>query len=219
MRQIVGLALSTVMVFATSVWLAAQRSDWDLGFSTDSNQVVLSFTYIHHMLAEPDPVPLMRIYGDGRVHIHYPVYMQRSGDYELQLAPLELRQLLLSVAETGAIDFRAEDVDQLRREERKRLEKQGVLFHISDTTEMVMELHLAWYEAPGLTGRIETLDKTIRWGNVTQEAQLFGAKSELQGLAKSELQGLAESELLLQSLLERKDIRRMTQAEDGQQEQ
>ena len=62
----------------------------------------------------------MQIYGDGRVHLHYPVYMQRSGDYELELGNLELRQLLLSLAETGAMDFDAQNVGQLRQLEVER---------------------------------------------------------------------------------------------------
>ena len=181
--------------------LAAQQSAPALAFSTDTNNLLLSLTYIHHMLADQDSTPVTRIYGDGRVRVHYPSYMQLSGDYELRLTPVELHQLLFSLAETGAMDFDARGVGQLRRLEVEQLNQQGILFHISDSTEMIIEVHLAWYEAPGTSVRIHNFQNSIRWSNVAQEAQLLPHVSDLQGLA--------EAEQLLRSILERDDLRRI----------
>jgi len=193
--------IATLMLFAASVWSPAQQSAPDFAFPADPNYLLLSFTYIHSMLGDPDPTPLMRIYGDGRVHVHYPVYMQRSGDYELELGNLELRQLLLSLAETGAMSFDAQDVGQLRSLEVERLEQQNIMVHISDPTEMVIEVHFEWYKPPGTSIQYDNFQKSIRWGNVAQEATLFPQVLELQGLAEAERQ--------LQSILERDDLRRM----------
>ena len=193
--------IAILMLFAASVWLPAQQSAPDLAFPADPNYLLLSFTYIHSMLEDPDSTPLMQIYGDGRVHVHYPVNMQRSGDYELELGNLELRQLLLSLAETGVMNFDAQDVGQLRQQEVERLEQQNIMVHISDPTEMVIEVHFEWYKPPGTSIQYDNFQKSIRWGNVAQEATLFPQVLELQGLAEAERQ--------LQSILERDDLRRM----------
>ena len=193
--------IAILMLFAASVWLPAQQSAPDLEFPADPNYLVLSFTYIHSMLENPDSTPLMQIYGDGRVHLHYPVYMQRSGDYELELGNLELRQLLLSLAETGAMDFDAQNVGQLRLLEVERLKQQNIMVHVSDPTEMVIEVHLEFYKPPGTSTQFDNFQKSIRWSNVAQEAELFPEVLELQGLAEAERQ--------LRSILERADLRRV----------
>jgi len=193
--------IAILVLFAASVWLPAQQSASDLAFPADPNYLLLSFTYIHSMLEDPDSTPLLRIYGDGRVHVHYPVYMQRSGDYELELGNLELRQLLLSLAETGAMDFDAQDTGQLRQLEVERLKQQNIMVHISDSTEMVIEVHFEWYKPPGTSTRYDNFQKSIRWSNVAHDAEQFPEVIELQGLAEAERQ--------LQSILERTDLRRV----------
>jgi len=190
------VVLTTCLV---SVWLPAQQSAPDLAFPADPDYLLLSFTYIHSMLENPDTTPLMQIYGDGRVHVHYPVYMQRAGDYELQLGNLELRQLLLSLAETGALDLDIQELGELHQLQKELLAQQNLLIYISDSTEMVINVHLEFYKPPGTSAQIDNFQKSVRWSNVAQEAQLFPELIELQGLAEAERQ--------LQAILERVNLR------------
>lgn len=50
-------------------------------FSATSSEPVIEYDVVHHLLAERDPSPLLRIYGNGRVHDHFPAYMRRADDY------------------------------------------------------------------------------------------------------------------------------------------
>ena len=56
-------------------------------------------------ILDADQTPLLRVYGDGLVRIHFPVYMKRAGDYTLQLTQSELQSLLAQFVEGGLIDF------------------------------------------------------------------------------------------------------------------
>ena len=77
-----------------------------------SADLVLEYGHIHHMLAEQDSLPLLRIYADGLVKVHYPAYMSRAGDYELLLSRAELMTLLNQIGnELSAIDFEGGWVD------------------------------------------------------------------------------------------------------------
>ena len=201
MRRGSSIGLSGVWVLLT-VWiaLAAQPGSADVGVPTSPNQLVLSFTYEHEMLADPDPTPLMQIYGDGRVQIHFPVYMQRAGDYEVQITPPELHQLLRSWANTGVLDFDSQAVKEARRQEVERRARRGELFHISDATHLVIDVHLDWYR-PGAGPQINNFQKNIRWSNVQQEAEQFPGLPALQNLAAAEEQ--------LRSILQRDDLRKV----------
>ena len=102
-------------------------------YSETAAEPVIEYNLVHHMLAEPDPEPLLRIYGNGRVHVHYPAYMTRAGNYELQLSQPELRTLLRALATDGIIDF---DPAATRYQRQQLVAQQraatGTMFYISD---------------------------------------------------------------------------------------
>ena len=184
--------------WATSVGAAGQPG---LGFSTLPSDVVLSLSYHHDLLAENDPTPMIRIYGDGRVLIHYPAYMTLAGDYETRMTTGELRQLLLGMADRRVLDFDGQAVAQAKRQEQGRRAALGYLFEISDETHTVIQVNLNWYRPTGSGAQINNLRKTIRWGNLPEEAGLFPGIRDLQELADTEEE--------LRSLLERDDLRRL----------
>ena len=202
MRRGSTIALSGVWVLLT-VWiaLAAQPGSADVGVPTSPNQLVLSFTYEHEMLAEPDPTPLMQIYGDGLVRIHFPAFMQRAGDYETEITTPELRQLLRSWANTGVLDFNPQAIKEARRQEVERRAQRGEFFHISDATDLVIDIQLDWYRPPGAGSQINNFRKAIRWSNVAQEAEAFPGLPALQSLAAAEQQQ--------RSILAREDLRKV----------
>ena len=172
----------------------------ELEFSPDSATLVLSYHVIQHMLEGRDPTPLIRIYGDGRVLVHYPVYMQRAGDYELQLTRQELRQLLVSMAQQGVVDFNPENAAAEKRAVMQQLAQRGEVAYVSDAAETVMDIRLTRYKPAGGFTTSLNLQKTVRWNNVAQEARLFPTLSSVGGLANAERQ--------IRGLLDRNDLRR-----------
>ncbi len=71
----------------------AEALDW----VRSPDHLVMSFTRTHDMIAENDPVPLARVFGDGRVLVHIPAYMHGAGDYQMYLDDAEVRALIEEV--------------------------------------------------------------------------------------------------------------------------
>ncbi len=133
------------------------------------------------MLAEQDPTPLLRLYGDGRARVHYPVYMKRAGDYELQLSTDEMRNLLADLEGEGLPTLDVAGGELLRRGAVAEEESRGELFHVSDTSETVIRMLVA---QPG--GRAAPRRTTIRWSNVSSDAKRFPDLDAVQVIARCE---------------------------------
>lgn len=81
------------------------------------NALLVSYRDIWSAMADQDPIPLIRVFGDGRVLIHYPAYTPKARDYELQLQPQELENLLRSLLGQGLATFDADAVIRLKSAE------------------------------------------------------------------------------------------------------
>jgi hypothetical protein len=149
-------------------------------YSETAAEPVVEYNLVHHMLAEPDPQPLLRIYGDGRVHVHYPAYMERAGDYELQLSQPELRTLLRDLSRDGVIDFdRAAMRSQRQQLEAQRRAATGRLFHVSDSTDTVIRVRLDEYQRGPGSPRILKLERRFVWPDLPQDARRFPQLAEI----------------------------------------
>ena len=132
------------------------------------------------MLAEPDPEPLLRIYGNGRVHVHYPAYMTRAGNYELQLSQPELRTLLRALATDGIIDFdRAATGHQRQQLAAQQRAASGSLIYISDSSDTVIDIRLNEYQKGPGTARVLNLKKRFTWSDLKQDARRFPQLREI----------------------------------------
>lgn len=74
-------------------------------YTRDSDKPVLELSYSGGMIANPDRTPFVRVYGDGRVLIHRPLYMKKAGDYTLKLSQKELDNLLATFAEEELLNI------------------------------------------------------------------------------------------------------------------
>ena len=115
--------------------------------STANAQPVIEFRQHVHMLADVDDRLTMTIHGDGRVLVHFPVYMKRAGDYEMQLDKDELVSLLSAMAANGVMDFDAKTVRdriQAKRRATHARAKAGKaeLFEISDAVDSIIDIRL-----------------------------------------------------------------------------
>ena len=155
-------------------------------FSADSDQPIITYTLIHHMLANPDPTPLLRVYGDGNVHAHYPGYMKKAGDYQLQLSRPELIELLHTLAQDGVLDFDHKSASLLKKQidTQQRLVS-GTMYHVSDTTETVIDIKLDTYQSNPAAKRIDNFAKRFTWNNLEQDAKRYTQSAAITRAAAS----------------------------------
>jgi len=125
---------------------------WD----QDSETMVVSYRDIWGEFTNQDPTPLIQIFGDGRVLVHYAVYTPKAGEYELWLQPTELRNLLSSLLTKGLATFEPEAVRSLKSSENRRRREAALaarrspeLFMVADDSTSVFELNLTSYQPEG----------------------------------------------------------------------
>ena len=153
-------------------------------FSRTSSEPIIEYNLIQHLLAEPDPEPLLRVYGDGKVLMHFPSYMRRAGDYELHLSRSELMALLRSLAADGILDFDPAAVRQNKRQlEAQQLTAGVELFTQSDVTETVIQVRLDGYQRGPDSARIVDLNRRFNWPNLEHDARRFPQSEALRGAA------------------------------------
>jgi hypothetical protein len=170
-------------------------------FAPDAVEPIIEYVEVQEMLAAPDPEPLLRVYGDGRVHVHLPVYMKRAGDYELRLLPAELNALIRSLAQDGIIDFDPVVVEQGRQQAiAQQRATAGTLSAISDATETVITVRLDEYQRSPAAAPVLKLNRRFAWKNLEQDARRFPQSQALQGAAAGQQR--------LRALLARPDLRR-----------
>jgi hypothetical protein len=171
-------------------------------FPRDPEYLVLEYHQSHEMLPATDPVPLLRIYGDGRVLVHQPAYRIDAGDYELRLSAAELERLVDGLAERNVPRANVADLASARRRENERRQAEdGTVFAISDATVTHLTLHLdSFTPAPGARA-ISNLSQRIVWANLQSDAERFPELRELADLAAAERE--------LQALVNRPDRRRV----------
>jgi hypothetical protein len=166
-------------------------------YPADPEHLILSYHRVHDMIADADPTPLLRIYGDGRMHVHYPIYMQKAGDYELFLTQGEIQGLLASFEAKGLFTFdRRATLSRRQAAEAARKAASGEFFELSDNSHTVIQLHLTRYT----TGEksFEDFAHLFSWANLAQEAKLYPQVVELGRVAEAEAE--------LSALLERIDL-------------
>jgi len=140
-------------------------------FATPSG-LMLSYTLTNDMLRTQDNFSVT-VYEDGVVLVHYPDYMDKAGDYTVELSASEVQQLRLQLENPLVQDFnpgqaKAEknDIDALSNE----------MFVISDDSWSNFEVHAL--QAP----------KSIRWANLSIEAARYPEIGVFQKLAEIEAQ-------------------------------
>ena len=81
-------------------------------FPKSPDHLLISYAIHHEMLATNDPIPLLQIFGDGRVLVHRPDHLKQAGDYEMFFSQKELQDLALALIEQQIMSFTEESVQQ-----------------------------------------------------------------------------------------------------------
>jgi hypothetical protein len=169
-------------------------------YSGDPATVVLSFSEILGGIEDPDPGPSLRVYGDGRVVVHYPDYMTRAGDYSVRLGRDELEGLLRSLIEKEVVEFDEAAVRRsVRKAEAARRAGPGEFFAVFDASTTEIGLRLDRYTPPAGRGPERLgVQKRISWHGLRAHARHYPGVAAIQKLAT------ARRELV--ALMEREDL-------------
>ena len=201
-RDTVKLLMSMMLVFVMLTTIAqAQTSVFD--YPRKAEFVVLEYTQSHAMLLNEDKTPLLRIFGNGRVVVHYPVTMKLAGDYEMKLSDAQLQKLLASLEQNSLMTFNASKLSAKVKAEKTRLAATSNSLSLrSDDTSTIININLEKY-IPGSTSIAKNgFKQSISWANVSLQAKKYSAIPELAGIAQAET--LLRSYLKHQNLVKTK---------------
>ena len=195
-----GRALTVLVAMVATPSLTPTYASAQLAFqaSEDPSRVVIQLT--QDVGIEGDDTPLLRIYGDGRVLVHFPVYRPRAGDYSLQLDAAELNGLLLTFVQGGLGEFNRErvrnEIQQVRRAGQQAALQTGdpvTLTSRSDETVHSLNVELDSYTGPDGSTR-QDVSVPITWAGAQQDARDFPSVAAIQNLAALERQLVALTE-------------------------
>jgi hypothetical protein len=190
-----GVLASVLLAMAQNHKLSQAWFD----YARDEDTIVIQLRRDIAMIDEPDPIPLLRVYGNGWVQVHFPKYMKRAGDYGLQLTEAEMTALLSSLAAKGLIHFDQQETHQLRL---RAMQQQGTptRVHRSDEDVTFIEIRLDSYQPADASMPIQhNVRQTIAWSALRSDAQRYPSVEAIQNLAAAveELEALTEREDLV----------------------
>ena len=150
-------------------------------FATDLTEVepVIHYQQNIQMLSGIDDRPSLKVFGSGRVVVHFPVYMKKSGDYEMQLDDEELVDLIQSLSSNGVMDFDKNKVKSNVQSYKNELRKKGVFYEVSDAVETVIDIRMDEFQKNNKTKNIKSFYKQFKWKNIEQDATRFKDVSEV----------------------------------------
>jgi len=151
----------------------SKKSSTDQTVAGISAQPIVHYQQNIHMLSAVNDRPTFQVFGDGRVLVHYPVYMKMAGDYEMQLDEVELIDLLHSLSDNGVMDFDSDKHKAGKETEKQSLKAKGQYFAISDAVETIIEIRLDEYQKNNSTKTISNFYKKFKWENLEHDAKRF----------------------------------------------
>ena len=169
-------------------------------FETGSIDPVIQYHNIVDMIANRDEQPTIKVYGNGRVQVHRPVYQKNSGDYEMQLSQQELISLLETFANDGLMEFDSAKTEQYKKEIDNALKKQGKFYHISDSVTTQIEINLKSYKSARTNIQQNDFKKHIQLKDIEHDVKRYKSIVEIQKAGNS----IGK----LRSLLKRDELKR-----------
>jgi len=177
---LIPLLVTSTALFAQRIVESGDRSA-GFRFATDDtvNQPVIHYQQNIQMLAGIDDRPTFKVYGSGRVLVHYPVYMKKAGDYEMQLDETELVALIQSLSSNGIMTFDEKKVKEKITGHKKALKAKGQFYEISDAVENVIEISLDEYQENKTSKKIKKFYKRFTWKNIEHDALRYKDEIEI----------------------------------------
>jgi hypothetical protein len=189
-RQGLALALATVSQTAA----VPAQSSYEVSLSPDVVVLQLSEEV---GIRDADRTPLVRLYGDGRVVVHFPAYMRRAGDYELWLPEEDVQRLVGMAVDGLPFDAAAPESEVLAIETAER--NDGLIVDVSDAATTILEVRFERGRTGGVTEDVRDGFTRVAWTGLVSDALVsdvpgFGDVVALRNLAavQSELLALVD---------------------------
>jgi len=177
---LISLLVTSTALFAQRIVESGERSA-GFRFATDDsvNQPVIHYQQNIQMLAGIDDRPSLQVFGNGRVLVHYPVYMKKTGDYEMQLDEAELVNLIQNLSANGIMEFDEKKLREKIKGRKKALKAKGQFYEISDAVETIVDITLDEYQKNNKSKKIKNFHKQFRWKNIEHDAARYKHDSEI----------------------------------------
>ena len=176
---IICLGSGWALAAATQPVPASAQLSFDI--SSSPNAVVLQLRE-DVGIRDADDTPLVRIYGDGRVAVHFPDYMRRAGDYELRL-PEDTLQELMQAAAGSILSFDSAVTESRVRALETAERNDGVVVRVSHRTTTILEVRYEQYRPAGAAVDIRDGVKRVAWTGLVSDAERFRDVTALRDLA------------------------------------
>jgi len=164
--------------------VAASHSAAGFRLPVNSPEPVIEYRQNITMLAEQDLQPRIQVFSDGRVRVHYPVYMKKAGDYEFELTRPELIQLIQSLSANGLMDFDHARVKQEKNDHDLKMKAKGELHYVSDAVVTLIDIRLQDYQKTASSPVTPALKKHFSWKNLEQDAKYYKNNRSIQSAEK-----------------------------------
>jgi len=156
--------LSALTTFCASILFMFSVPGWA------QTTPMLTYEIRHELLVSPDRYSVT-VYQDGLALVHYPEFMEKAGDYSVQLRPNEIQMFRLLLEHPLVQGFNAAEV----RAQKESIEAQSQeMFHISDDSHSDFSINT--------NGK----SKNIRWANLEIDTRRFPGIGVLKKLAEIE---------------------------------
>jgi len=178
------LFLSAILLLVSPV-LSAQKvvesgvNSAGFSFNEKSSEPVIQYRQHIYMLAGIDDKPTLQIFADGRVVAHYPVYMKKAGDYEMQLDDAELSNLISDLSNLGLMDFDNKKVNEKVSAHKRKLRDKGEFYEVSDSVATIVDIRLDEYQKNSKAKKIKNFKKQFKWKNLSHDASRYKHEVEI----------------------------------------
>lgn len=152
---------------------------------TASAEPILEYQQNIDMLSAIEDKPSLQVFGNGRVLVHYPVYMKKAGDYEMRLEVAELVALLRDLSGNGVMDFDEKKVKEKVQAHETQLKSKGRFYEISDAMETVVDVKLDEYQKDKTSKKIKNFSRAFKWKNLEQDVVRYKKILEITRVHKS----------------------------------
>ena len=143
-------------------------------YPQDSTFLLISYSQKIPLITNQDPQPTLQIFGNGKVMVHFPVYMKKAGDYEMQLSQEQLHQLLRLIEERNLFQFDRRSVLLLKQDVDNRVDIKSKNLNVrSEHVHTNIQVNLEFYSSPEKGIVQSQLKKRISWTNLKWEAQQY----------------------------------------------
>lgn len=204
------IAISVMICLTWSGIVSA--ADGELSYDKSPDQLILAYHVSLDELVERDTTPRVRIYGDGKVIVHYSKVYRKAGDYSLILTENEIEEILQLISESGILNFDSKGIDRSKKAYDTLVASRQILSPQPQTFSTIMDkstTQVFYNVRGGSTAAGKSIDSAVQSGQISYS----GLQDDLIRYPEVlEIQGLANVEIWFEALIKRPNLQKITGA-------